>query len=70
MFLNVVQDLSCPHCGADEMHPDETQLLIRAYKVCDEQGNWWSQCLVCAGYYSPLALTPTPEKYQAEKGWF
>lgn len=47
----VVSEVECPNCGAEEMHPDGDKLLIRGHKVHDE-GRWWSQCLVCAGYYT------------------
>lgn len=69
-------ELRCPKCGATEMHPDGDKLLIRGYKVEMGDGYWWSQCLVCAGYYAqglkngkPI-YRETPEKFNDEKGWF
>lgn len=43
----IVSDVKCPKCGAEEMK-SPTELNIRAYKVCDSEGKWWSQCLRCA----------------------
>lgn len=72
----VVRDVQCPKCGAGEMHPDGDKLLIRAFKVGDANGYWWSQCLVCAGYYNPdLTVKPVgadgknPD-YDRNAGWF
>jgi hypothetical protein len=72
--------IRCPKCGSGEMHPTADTLLVRALKVCDEHGQWWSHCLVCAGYYNadltakvpPAgALNPTlAQGYNPEKGWF
>lgn len=61
--------VKCPTCGANEMHPDNTRLLIRAHKVMLSDGMWRSQCLVCAGYYDK-DLNETPQNYAQEKGWF
>jgi len=52
---------TCPQCGAEEVeNPDDPMedwvWHIRAYRVCDEHGRWWSQCLECVN---------TPGK-----GWF
>lgn len=57
-------ELTCPKCGAHEMHPDGGKLLIRAYKVDN-----YSQCLVCAGYYDK-DLNETPDNFDRTKGWF
>jgi len=65
-----VSDVKCPTCGANEMHPTEQKLLIRGFKVCDEKGRWWSQCLVCAGYYDKATLLETPDKFDRNAGWF
>lgn len=72
-----VSDCTCPHCGNGETHPNDTdkpiferRLLIRGFKVCDDKGYWWSQCLVCAGYYNPATLEETPELFDRAKGWF
>lgn len=63
-------ELTCPSCGATEMHPTEDQLLIRGYKYSDKRGHW-SQCLVCAGYYNNIKeLKETPENFAKDKGWF
>ena len=55
----VMQDIKCPKCGSPELK-SPTELNIRAYKVCDDRGVWWSQCLVCAD------TTVSPPK----GGWF
>ena len=52
MKLVVTQSLICPHCGAKEVEDEtlpvkEWRFNIRAYKVCDDQGTWWSKCLKC-----------------------
>lgn len=72
----VVREVQCPNCGADETHPHdadkgimEKRLLIRGFKVCDEKGHWWSQCLVCSGYYDS-ELRETRESHDPKKGWF
>ena len=72
----VVKDLVCPKCGAGEMHPDGEHLLVRGFKVCDKHGHWWSQCLVCAGYYNadltvkPIGSDGINPDYDKTKGWF
>jgi hypothetical protein len=65
MYMESVQ---CPKCGAQEVHPDGKHLLIRAFKVSDEYGDY-SQCLVCAGYYTK-ALVYDESAGDPEKGWF
>ena len=65
----MVSDVKCPHCGAGEMHPNGETLLVRAFKVQTESGYWWSQCLVCAGYYDK-DLNETRENFDPSKGWF
>jgi hypothetical protein len=64
----IANDVTCPHCGASEMHPTEDWLLICAFKVYDSQGAW-SQCLVCAGYYDE-ELNYDEEAGDPNKGWF
>jgi len=77
-----VNDLKCPTCGSGEMHPDGQHLLVRGFKV-HSNGHWWSQCLVCAGYYdeqlnvgplkdptAPLLYENHPAAFNKEKGWF
>jgi predicted nucleic-acid-binding Zn-ribbon protein len=61
-------ELKCPHCGAEELHPTKYMLLIRGYKV-KHSGYWWSQCLVCAGFYDE-DLNYTEEAGDRNKGWF
>jgi hypothetical protein len=65
----VVEEVVCPNCGVSEMHPDSDKLLIRGFKVCDSEGYWWSQCLVCSGYYDS-ELNETPNNWDRDKGWF
>lgn len=64
--------LCCPECTAPESHPrEEGKILIRAFKVSDKEGRWWSQCLVCSGFYKDLkTLELQPEKHDKDKGWF
>ena len=66
--------LVCPKCGAPEIHPnDNNKALVRWFKVYDADGTSWSQCLVCAGYYTKF-LTVLPEFLRPanwqERGWF
>jgi hypothetical protein len=64
-------ELSCTTCGAEETHPRETgKVLIRAYKVCDERGRWWSQCLICSGHYRAVSLDENPANHNPKAGWF
>ena len=65
----VVKSVTCPRCGAGEMHPRENWLLIRAFKVLDN-GHWWSQCLVCAGYYDADLNVLGDAHMDSKKGWF
>jgi hypothetical protein len=70
-----VKDCLCPVCGAPEVHPAdegkpimEKRLLVRGFKVyCDD--HWWSQCLVCSGFYNDY-LVETPANHDENKGWF
>ena len=67
--ITVSGDLRCPRCGAQEVHPTlPDSVLIRGFKV-HHAGHWWSQCLVCAGYYD-ANLVSTPATYDPKKGWF
>jgi hypothetical protein len=72
----VVKEVRCPKCGAGEMHPNGQWLLVRGFKVCDKGGYWWSQCLVCAGYYNadltlkPIGANGRDPDYDHELGWF
>lgn len=65
MINIIVRDVCCPKCKSPELRPDGT-LNIRGFKVCDDNGYWWSHCLVCAGYYSSEAS----DGYDPNKGWF
>ena len=53
-----VSELICPSCGAEEVTtktPDGSEkLLIRGFKAGTSDGRWWSECLVCSGYYGPI----------------
>jgi hypothetical protein len=61
--------LQCTACGAEEQHPTKaTKILIRGYKV-SHHGRWWSQCLVCSGYWDEQ-LNETPLNHNPNKGWF
>lgn len=75
--IKVVDGLRCPTCGADECHPTmKDAVLIRAFKVGDKNGHWWSQCLVCAGYYNadltvkPVGKDGINPDYDQNLGWF
>lgn len=50
----VTSELQCPRCFSFEMK-DEHTLNIRAFKVCDANGVWHSQCLVCKDAGAPHA---------------
>ena len=65
-----VVTVKCPKCGAEECHPTQPVVLIRGCKHRDEQGNWWSQCLVCAGGYSKDLSVFTEANHNPSKGWF
>lgn len=52
MQITVTEGLTCPRCGAGEVENptapvSEWKFNIRAYKVCDAKGVWWSQCWKC-----------------------
>lgn len=73
----VTSGLTCPKCGAQECHPtDKDKILIRGFKVGDASGYWWSQCLVCAGYYNedltvkPIGADGINPDYDRNAGWF
>ena len=67
--MTTSNEIICPHCGATELHPNNTNmLLIRAYKV-EAGGVWHSQCLVCSGAYD-AALNYNKENHVADRGWF
>lgn len=80
--IKIGPELTCPTCGAKEIHPTYPHMaLIRGYKVGDANGHWWSQCLVCAGYYDadlqpaePMVKDENgrnvPATYDPKKGWF
>jgi len=64
-----IKQVRCPTCDSPEEHPTDSNLiLIRAYKVADARGRWWSQCLVCAGGYD-ANLEPITD-FDTNKGWF
>lgn len=64
-----IKAVQCPTCGSGEQHPSRDDAnLIRAFKVHDGR-RWWSQCLVCAGYYDK-DLKETPDNYDRNSGWF
>jgi hypothetical protein len=65
----IIKDVRCPKCNAVEMHPNGKRLLIRAFKYADENGKWWSQCLVCSGGYDEN-LVFNQENHDPSKGWF
>ena len=56
-----VSKIGCPHCGAPEQHEDG-KVHIRAYKVYND-GQWWSQCLVCSGGYDKIYGTFTENNH-------
>lgn len=64
-----VSSVTCPTCGAQEMHPNGEVLLIRGFKVF-HSGAWWSQCLVCAGYYDENLVWKGNEAGDPDGGWF
>lgn len=59
----VVKDVKCPTCGVGP-----SMVAIRGFKVF-MQGKWWSQCLVCAGYYDK-DFNLTPQAFEKDRGWF
>ncbi len=80
MRFHVVDALRCPKCGAPESHPNGKHVLIRAFKVDMNDGHgWYSQCLVCSGYYRALRsrvngvdsveYVETKERHNGHNGW-
>jgi hypothetical protein len=67
-FIASIEGLQCPKCKHFEVHPNGKQLLIRAYKVYSGD-KWWSQCLVCSGYYT-TDLTVPDVNAKPKGGWF
>ncbi|MCG2841251.1 hypothetical protein L6Q21_09690 [Sandaracinobacter sp. RS1-74] len=54
--IEVTDDLTCTNCGAPECYDDPTsptgkRFNIRAFKVADKHGYWWSHCLVCETWF-------------------
>lgn len=45
--IKVNWDVQCPACLSTEVDEKTGNLNIRAFKVCDDHGYWWSECLVC-----------------------
>ncbi len=75
MQISIRDDLVCPTCGSPEMR-DASHVNIRGHKV-HQHGRWWSQCLVCAGYYSDTSYDDSkatydnpPKTFDRQKGWF
>lgn len=70
------EEITCPICGASELHPDGNKLLIRANKIQSHDGKWRSHCLVCAGWYDealnekPYDFRGRPHGYNPLNGWF
>ena len=69
MKVTITNILSCPRCGHEENHPTfRDAVLIRGHKVY--RNGWWSQCLVCSGYYDPVTLRVTEHNHNPKTGWF
>jgi hypothetical protein len=75
MIKIIVKDVLCPKCGAGELNPKtahlpplDREVLIRAFKAQDDSGHWWSQCLVCAGFFDKDGNEL--QGGDKEKGWF
>jgi len=70
MLIQVVNGLHCPHCLSPESHPtDEDKILIRGYKVQEDDGRWASHCMVCSGNYNEkLEWLNLP--LNRDEGWF
>ena len=67
--IKVVDGIQCPSCGSEEMHPNGNRVLIRAFRIQDLDGYWWSQCLVCSELYDE-DLVPAPINHNSDKGGF
>jgi predicted dithiol-disulfide oxidoreductase (DUF899 family) len=65
-----ISDVTCPRCGAEEMHENGEELLqVRGYKVMI--GNTWhSQCLVCSGGYDRINGEFNENRHDGNAGWF
>jgi len=46
----------------------EARWMIRPYKVADENGHWWSECMVCAGVID--ADGNSTGNLNTGKGWY
>ena len=69
MARSVLNGVQCPRCSVGEHHPNlEGHVLIRV-RILEDEGHWYSQCLVCAGWWNEK-LQPTPGRYEESKGWF
>ena len=70
--LNINSDIICPVCGVPEQNPiNEKLICIRAYKVQDNKGRNWHQCLVCSGLYDNAKdLNEDTSMHDTKKGWF
>lgn len=67
MRVTITEGLECPKCGAQEVENQRAPISewvfnIRAYRVCDSKGVWWSQCLVCAAGETGV--------HNPKEGWF
>jgi len=71
MQINLISGLQCPHCLSPEEHPTEPdKVLIRGFKVCDNDDNWWSHCLVCSGNYDKELNWIENKPLNRDEGWF
>jgi len=65
----IIQEVKCPMCGAEEIHPNGKHVLIRAFKV-EDKGHWYSECLVCAGFYDKNLNPRKGGRDPTKNGWF
>lgn len=69
MPRSVLNATQCPKCLVGEKHPNLQGMLLIKVRVVQQDGQWYSQCLVCAGLWDQ-ELRFTPVHYDEKKGWF
>ena len=47
----IIPELHCPLCDRPELNEKTGMLNIRALKVMDKDGQWWSHCLPCDHWF-------------------
>lgn len=69
MAKGVLNAVQCPVCLVGEHHPNNPDWLLIKVRVVEDDGRWFSHCLVCAGMWNK-DLKLSPSTYDGRKGWF